>query len=196
MPNYGKASADAYDRLERMLKVYHAPLVNAEVKVDLLFAFPKQNKNGDDVGHAVSHGGYAAYAKIRVIGLKDRAKGMGDAEIIIDGRRWDELSEETRDALIDHELEHLELKTKLGTVQRDDLNRPILRLVKHDHQFGWFNAVVRRHGEHSIEWQQYADFGVGKDSTVSQLWLPFAVKDKATGEAAGRSDRKARAVAG
>ncbi len=172
MPTYEAAPAEALTRIEQLLERYHGPLRDAGVKVDYLFALPTVNKNGDDVGHAISHGGYRCAAKVRVIGLKDRAKGMGDAEIIVDGRQWDEWDDGERDAVLDHELEHI-----VATGKIDDLERPKLRLIKHDHQFGWFDSIVRRHGKKAIEWRQYERLAVGPESVVSQLWLPFIGDD-------------------
>lgn len=196
MPTYDAAPAASHERIAQLLEKYHGPLRDAGVKIDVLFALPTVNKNGDDVGHAVSHGGYRCAAKVRVIGLKDRAKGMGDAEIIVDGRQWDEWDDGERDAVLDHELEHLELVRKKGVVKQDDLGRPKLRCIKHDHQYGWFDAIVRRHGVKSPEWQQYARLALGVESTVRQLWLPYITTEVATGEAPAKRDGKAKAVAG
>lgn len=196
MPTYEAAPAEAVRRIEALVEKYHGPLRDAGVAIDCLFAFPTVNANGDDVGNAVSHGGYRCAAKVRVIGLKDRSKGMGDAEIVVDGRQWDEWDDGERDAVLDHELEHLELVRKKGAVATDDGGRPRLRCIKHDHQHGWFDAIVRRHGTKSLEWQQYRDLAIGVESTVRQLWLPYITTEVATGEAPAKRDGKAKAVAG
>lgn len=107
--------------------------------------------------------------KIKVMSLKDRAAGRADAELLLDGDRWPTFADEEQAAIIDHELTHLELCIGDDGLRRDDLDRPKLRVRKHDHQFGWFDAVARRHGEDSIEWQQYAQF---TNTTYQQLWLP------------------------
>ena len=91
-----------------------------------------------------------------------------DAEIVLDGDRWDELSAEEQDAAIDHELTHLELVVDDSGLRRDDLDRPNLRIRKHDHQFGWFDCVARRHGTASFEWRQYEQF---TEVSYKQLWL-------------------------
>jgi hypothetical protein len=54
-------------------------------------------------------------------------------------------------------------------VVRDDLDRPKLRVRKHDHQFGWFDSIARRHGPASFEVQQYRKF----NESHRQLWLEF-----------------------
>lgn len=170
MTRYEVAKRDAYDVIENMIGKYHAPLRDAEVKVDCMFAFATTDDNGDIVGAPVKLHGYQCLAIIRIVNLRDRTAGQGDAQIIIDGDKWPEMSDEERDALIDHELTHLELRTdKDGLVVRDDLNRPKLRLRKHDHQFGWFDSIARRHGGASIEIKQWNEF----QESRRQMWLKF-----------------------
>jgi len=91
-------------------------------------------------------------------------------EIIIDGDKWSLLDAERQVAILDHELCHLELQTDYSGTKRDDLGRPRLKMVHHDHQYGWFDAVVRRHGKASIEAEQVTAF---IDNDYQQLWLPF-----------------------
>lgn len=155
MPNYSKCDQEVIDIMQEMMHRYHHELEECGVTIDLLFAYAKVNAAGDKVGPAVTLHGYACAAKVRKIGLKDRAKGMADAEIIVDGDRWSDWSETQRQALLDHELTHLELATdKTGAVKRDDLNRPVLKMRKHDFEFGWFDCIAERHGAASFEVQQ------------------------------------------
>jgi hypothetical protein len=56
--------------------------------------------------------------------------------------------------LIDHELTHL---AKKGTIF-DPLDRPKLSMRLHDHQFGWFDQIAKRHGRASIEVKQVRAF--------------------------------------
>jgi hypothetical protein len=162
MPTYQQADRNACEVIDRMKKQFHQQLDELGVTIDCLFAFPNENENGDITSPAVTVGGYKCLAKVRVISLKDRVMGRGDAEITIDKHTWDELSSEERDALVDHELEHLEVcmkeKGRELAVVRDDLDRVKLKLRKHDYQFGWFNSVARRHGADSQEVQQAQAF--------------------------------------
>lgn len=171
MPLYEKAPAEVTKIVERMMEKFHGPLHDAKVTIDCLFAKLKPDDNGDtDMDScALTLHGYQVAAMVKVNAYKLRVQGHADAEIVIDGERWDEWSEEEKDAMIDHELEHLELKEKEGIVQRDDLERPRLRMRKHDHQFGWFDSIARRHGKHSFEQQQYATFS----KSHKQLWIDF-----------------------
>lgn len=91
-------------------------------------------------------------AFIKINSLKLRIKGMKDAEITLDKSVWDNLNDQARVALIDHELTHLQIATdKEGNVKYDDANRPKLKMRRHDYQMGWFREVALRHGEYSPE---------------------------------------------
>jgi hypothetical protein len=159
VPTYEKAPPKVVKVVEKLSRTYHSPLTEAGVTVDVLFAHATTDDNGDPTGPAIKHHGYEVAGLARIVNLKDRTKGMADAEIVLDGDRWEEWSEETQAALIDHELTHFELSTdKDGHVKRDDLDRPKLRIRKHDRQFGWFDEIVRRHGKASFEHQQAAEF--------------------------------------
>lgn len=169
MPTYERASEEVEHQVARIMERYHGPLDEAGVTVDILMCFAKRDANGDPVGAAIKNSGYACMATTKIVGTKDRAKGQADSEVLLDGDRWSELSGEEQDAVIDHELTHLELSVGDDGIRIDDLGRPKLRVRLHDHQFGWFDEIVRRHGRCSIEWQQHEQFA---DGSYKQLWLP------------------------
>lgn len=127
----------------------YAPLLSAGVKIDLVFAYGNRNDDGELTGPALSKNGVTALGICRVVNLKDRAKGLGDAEIAIDGDWWEKASDEEKDAVIDHELYHIKL-----TGKTDDLGRPKIKMRKHDFDFGWFTVIALRHGIHSVEVKQ------------------------------------------
>ena len=174
MPIYERAPIEVIEVVDAVHAKYHGPQSDAGVEIDVLFASPMTDANGDPKGNAVTVNGYKCAAKIRVTSLQERVMGRGDAELTIDRDWWEKHTEKERHALVDHECCHLELalNTK-GVVKRDDHDRPKLTLRKHDHQFGWFDAPVRRHGMASTEAQQFTDFCNGP---VEQLWLPFMDK--------------------
>lgn len=153
MPTYNVAPQEAYDLAKAIMLEYeeHQPLITAGVKIDLLFAYGKENKDGTH-GDAIKHNGVRALAVAKVIGIKERTLGHGDALITIDGDWWQVNGEPEQKALLDHELYHLELKyDDAGCPETDDAMRPKLKMRKHDHQFGWFNLIAARHGTHSQE---------------------------------------------
>lgn len=140
------AAPDAASCIEKIRAAHHADLEG--ITVSALFVF--DDESGDGV---LKHQGYDAGAVVRITPLRDRAAGMADAQIVIDRSNWLTLSQPQRDALIDHELTHLTraVDKETGEPLCDAIDRPKLKMRKHDHQFGWFDQVAERHGEASPE---------------------------------------------
>lgn len=170
MPTYERADADAHETCARILAAFHKELRDAGVKVDLVFAHGKKDEHGHTVSPAIKHRGYPANGLARIIGLKDRAMGRGDCEIVIDGDQWPTWSEATRAALLDHELSHFKCCYEDGALVRDDLNRPKLAMRLHDIDVGWFIAVAERHRADSFECKQAESIYLQH----AQLLFPFA----------------------
>lgn len=146
MPTYQRADSTVTEIANAVLCKFpdHKPILDARVKIDYLFAYASS-----ETECALTLHGCKALGITRKLGLKDRAKGNGDAEICIDADWWNHALPEEREALLDHELYHIEV----DELKRDDLGRPVIRLRQHDFQFGWFAKVAARH-EHSLERQQ------------------------------------------
>ncbi len=120
-------------------------LWKCELKIDYLYAT-------NDTGDAVSHRGYPALAVVRIVNLKDRTKGMGDAEITIDAAKYMKMTERQQDALLHHELHHLIIVSdEEGHVKLDDQGRPKLKMRKHDYDFGLFTDIAEIYGMDSPE---------------------------------------------
>lgn len=155
MSTYAKADGEVTEMAASILTKFesHHPLLEAKVRVDYVFAYGERDEDtGARIGDALTKNGFRAFGIARKLSLKDRAMGRGDAEIAIDGDWWKETaSEEMQAALLDHELHHLQLKTKKGQIVYDDLGRPELKLRKHDVEVGWFALIADRHGKHSLE---------------------------------------------
>jgi hypothetical protein len=133
----------------------HKPLLDAKVKIDFVFALGACDEDGKRIADAIVKRGRVVLGQTRVVNLKDRAKGMGDAEIVLDGDRWPAFSEDEAQAILDHELCHIGVKTdRHGNAKTDDLQRPMLKLREHDFEAGWFTIVAERHGRASQERQQ------------------------------------------
>ena len=162
---YERATDEVNETVADVMEHHHPGLHDAEVKVDVLLAHAGRDENGDPVGPAVKCGGYQCAATIRITSPKERALGRGDALMVLDGDRFEEWSAEELAAVVDHELSHLEF-----TEKRDDLDRPKLRMVRHDHQFGWFDAVAKRHGDAAFEVKQAKQLLA--DRNMVQLYLP------------------------
>lgn len=133
----------------------HTALVTARVRIDLAFAFCDRDEGGLAKNYALTKNGVRCLGIARIIGPKDRAMGRGDAEICIDGDHWETIPDADRRALLDHELHHLTPKLdQSGGFKLDDMHRPMIRMRKHDYEFGWFTIIAMRHRDASPERQQ------------------------------------------
>ena len=181
MPTYDPAPADVQDLAMEVMAKYHGDLVEAGVTIGTLFAKGTRAENGTKKSHAVKVGGYPCLAKVKVNSAEKRAEGLPDATITLDSdddTGWPEWSEEERIAVLDHELEHLEiLRDRDGQIKSDDRGRPKLRCKLHDWRCEGFAVIAKRHGSAAPEVQSALHF---RDDYGQLLWefaqpsLPFA----------------------
>jgi len=143
---YQPAGPGLDQRVDALRSKYYAHLDG--VTIGVLFV-----SDEEDAGiQVLTHHGYPAAALIRIVGARDRAAGLPDAQIVIDKCVWDSCESKRQVAILDHELYHLEpVADKHGTPVYDAVDRPRLRIRKHDWSFGWFDEIAKRHAEHSIE---------------------------------------------
>lgn len=148
MPTYDKCPPAVVEMANAILCEFetHAPILDAKVKIDFLFAFGDPEKDEP----AITKNGIPCDGLCRKIPLKDRVAGRGDAEILLDGDFWNAADEPERRALLDHELHHISVMEG----ERDSAGRPKLRLRKHDVEVGWFSIIAERHGRASGERRQ------------------------------------------
>lgn len=172
MPTYERCPKTVEHMADALLKQYHEDNVKAEVKFDFMFAIPTLDEHGEPVGEAIMHHGRKALGLARIVSLKDRAKGMGDAEILIDKYWWETAPDEQQKALLDHELHHITLKIDKRGLVVDDLGRPKLVMRKHDVEVGFFRVIAERHGKASQEQIQAATMMDG----YGQYFWPDMVK--------------------
>lgn len=149
---YEAATESVCERVMKAMAKYHPDLKDAELQVGVILAHAARDQNNEPSGPALTHGGYAAAATIRIVSLKDRAAGLPDVILTIDGDEMDAWSDERFSSLIDHEFCHPVLVTSPGgAIIRDDLGRPKLKMRKHDHQLGIFKEVIERHKEYAMD---------------------------------------------
>lgn len=135
--------------------------------IETILAHGPRDRYGCVSGDAITVHGRKAMACIRVTKLEERVAGRGDAIIWVDGDEYKEWLVPTLDAILDHELTHLEtVLDKYGNPAFDDLNRLKLRLRPHDFQVGWFDEVAERHGHVSVEAMQAAEL------VAKQMYFP------------------------
>lgn len=149
---YSDAPDECRVMVEEIVRKHYPDIDRAQVKIDLVSV-----ATDSEDSPALTLHGYPCAAVIRVVGVKDRAKGHGDVEIVIDEVLWHDSSIERQRALIDHELRHIALKMDPKNdkiVKLDSNGRPKIGLHKHDVQVGWFSDIAKRHGDASFEVQQ------------------------------------------
>lgn len=155
---YERASDETQRLINRVLIEHHGELHDAGVRIDALMACKIDRETGEQ-SQALKDRNYPIAAKIQVTSYADRVRGIADAKLTIDAYAWSRLPETRREALIDHELEHLDVVIdKEGQIKRDDLGRPKLKIRPHDFELGWFTAVAERHGEAAIEVREIQHF--------------------------------------
>lgn len=170
MPCYTAATEETNAMVGVVMEKYHKELHDAGVTVQVLMALPVTNENGESQGPPLKMRGYPVIAKIKANSLRDRVAGLADVLIEIDEDRWEQLKTNERKALLDHELYHLVVKRdKDNQIVEDDHGRPKLRSRPHDREIGWFDAVAKRHGKDSLEWQAFNSLW----QHCRQLELPF-----------------------
>jgi hypothetical protein len=120
----------------------------------------------------LKHQGYPAAAVVRITPVRDRALGIADATVVIDRSTWLTLSQRQRDALVDHELTHLNrvLDEDTELPLTDAVDRPKLAMRRHDLQIGIFTEILERHGEASYE----AKMAKAVLDVAGQMQLNFA----------------------
>lgn len=179
---YDSAPSEIHRLVKEVAAEHHSELVVAGVTVDCIMAYGPKDKDGHTSGPAIKVGGYQAAACIRKTSLRDRAFGNADAQLIIDGDRWDDHSTKRQAALIDHELQHLEVCWEVwpdpkvegsGIPTRDDLGRPKLAIRLHDMVAGGFIETVKRYGRASLDAQHIRDIL----DDHGQFLMPFLVDD-------------------
>ena len=144
---YAPASEDVQHKIAALREEYYADEAFENVTIGALFVFDDESDEP-----VLTHHGYPAAALVRVVGSRDRAAGLADAQIVVDRSVYAGLTTKQQYALLDHELHHLELVTDAkGVVRFDAQGRPRLKCRKHDWQMGWFDEIANRHGEHSME---------------------------------------------
>jgi hypothetical protein len=157
---YTTAEQDARDLLAAVMKQHHPEFVEVGVRVNVLMATrARDEKTGEPKGEsALRHHGWPAQALIKINGHRDRVAGKADADLYLDAERWDELTQRQRQALLHHELLHLEIQSdEDGNVVLDDCNRPKLRIRPHDYQMGGFYQVAEDYGADAPEVLTLAD---------------------------------------
>lgn len=151
MPTYNKASKTIVDRLKRVIREHDMfkPIVKAKVTFNVLVAHPDLDKHGLPKGPTIKVGGYPCAAVISKTNAKQRAAGLKDVMIIIDTEWWEAKGRKSRerDALLAHELRHIDVDTE----ETGKDGRPKIQMRLHDMVLGGFRCIVDAYGVDAAE---------------------------------------------
>lgn len=154
---YQECDSDVYDLIDDVMSKYHPDLKQQQVTVHPLYVSNEDAGGMQSV--ALKTRGHAVAAQIKITSLEQRVRGIADAQLTIDTMAWCGLNANAKRALIDHELQHLEVKRdKDSVVQIDDHGRPKLKIRYHDYELSGFLSVVERHGEAALEAMMMREF--------------------------------------
>lgn len=145
----------------------------APVKIVVLSAHASRDDDDEPRGEALARNGRPILGTIRISSLEDRAEGMADARVLLNGDRWGQLSAAMQRSVIDTCLTQLEVRQKDGAPLLDDLGRPKLQQRKWDFELAGFHDVAARNGAHSVE---VHNFQVLFDEH-GQTYLPYFAPD-------------------
>lgn len=146
MPLTYTTNEDARPIVATLVKLFYPEIARAEVTFDIL----------ECTGGLKLHG-YGAAAIIKPNSLKDRVSGLSDCRILLNAEEWAEADKKRRQAILDHELYHVDvLLDDEGKIQADDIGRPRIKMKPHDFQIGGFTEVIERNREHALEAQHFA----------------------------------------
>lgn len=159
---YSKMPEETTERVAHLCRLFHPELLKCGVTIDLISVSTTGERPALTL-HRVP-----CLAVVRVTNIKERTKGLGDAEIVFDEEKYLKLSDEEKDALCDHELEHLEIRRdkKTNAPLLDCRGRVKMRTKPHDYDFGWFVNIAERHGMAALECKQAASLFVAEKQTL------------------------------
>lgn len=157
--------SDENAMVNRILEKWHPDVAKTRPWISVIFA-------SNDEGPDLKLHGYPCAAVIKQNSYKDRVAGKADVDILVSREWWDDNpTDEAREALLDRELCHLEVKLdKNGEVVTDDLDRPRFTMRLHDFEFGGFYEVIRRHKQLAVEAQQMVKFLTQADGQMLIGW--------------------------
>lgn len=150
-PYYRQCDAPTQAFVDGIVKRFHKPLSDANVKIDLWFW------DDPEGAPSVKVRGFEVFGKIITIPPHNRAAGSPDFRIVVDAFKWESADVAEREAALDSLIEQKEVcTTEKGEVLRDKAGRPKLKNRKPDLIVEGYARVAEEHGAASIEAKQYA----------------------------------------
>lgn len=155
--SYELANATDEKLLEELLNdERYAPLKSYEINVQLFYKYGKRDKEGELKTPALQKNGKAIYAQTKIVSNFNRMTDDTDVKIILNKDLWDELSKEEKLAILDNELNYIQVKEdKEGeplTISEDS-DKVQLKLRKPDFYCEGFLEIMNIHQKNYIPWQ-------------------------------------------
>ena len=157
---FEKAKTELYEAVNRVMEKTHPELHAAAVHVDVIVA------RSED-GPPLTVRGVECAGSIRITSTRERALGIGDAVMVLNGELLPTWSDKRLTSAIDRELMRLELTKdkKTGEPKEDDQGRPKLRIRPFDFSIEGFHDVADRNGRDSIE------YGLASELLDAAVWM-------------------------
>jgi hypothetical protein len=169
---YAKVDEETQSIFDTALTIDHDVFLVNGVTFDILFGYAPVNDEGQTTGPALKIHGYPVNSISSITNLKNRVKGNADAEIILDGDTWPQLTEAQKNAVADRALECFEVARNIdGETITDTHGRPKLKMRLADWHISIFTDIVKRHGSSSPEVAQLTSL-----AKSGQLDFDFAKK--------------------
>lgn len=164
---YDKAGPDeeVHSFVRDIMERYHPHLKiapdlegdEAWAKLTILWAFRGDDSQSTDP--VIKDGQYPAIASIKAIPYVQRVDGRADAQILIDQKQFESMSENRQRAILDHCITSLEISLDdKGFVKTDDAGRPKLKIRECDWFLKGFRSIAERYGEDAHEVMQAKAF--------------------------------------
>lgn len=171
--SYERAPADVQELVEKWAEDWHPELGEHDIRVVASFVW-----EGECKAPCLEHHGTPAAAVVSKIPGKYRPLCGADVHIVIDKWTWEQATPEVRDAIVDHELEHV-------TAEENARGDVVIKMRTHDIVVGGFYSIAKRHGANALEVRAVQHYVTEHDD--AQLLLPgFEVMNTGTGEIVGK----------
>lgn len=143
--------------LEKLLEEErYSTLKSYDIHIKMFYKYGKQDKDGNIKTPALQKNGKPIYAQTKIVSAFNRITDDTDVKIIINKDIWNELSSEEKTAVLDDQLNYIQIKEdKEGeplTIS-EECDKVQLKLKKPDFYFEGFLDIMNIHGKHYIPWQ-------------------------------------------
>lgn len=154
--SFEQANTTELEMLAKAIGIYNKPINDYQVVVGFIKCFAVDPDNEDDYQPSLKKNGIPVIALTKPVSTKDRIIKKYDVEIVVDGNRWNELNDDLRLAVLDHEVSSIiVMLDKEGNVSRDTSERPKVKIKKDNLMFSGSSDTLARHGENSQEFIKF-----------------------------------------